>query len=381
MIRYSPFIFLFTISQFLYGCKNEKVSLTSIKLSIVDTIEIPYTILHTNSVFNSEYNTQVNHYFVFNDKQIVFFYCIDSITPTTKFNITGLVNNYFAINKDLLIVNYSNSIQHYYILNQNSEIIDTLKEKIKDSLKMDCFINTFYYQFCIKQKNGEYHFFTDLFHILNQKNEWETRKKRYSFPVINKLIINEHQISYNNAIGKYPCQFSSKKGMYMYSNFVSMNKNHDFIFSFFEIDSLFIIKQNNITEKVYFKSKYKEKPFDFPDSLDYNDQYILNQIASENTSYTYNYYDSYRDQYYIIVNHPMKYENEDGTLNDLSKCPWSIIVLNKDFIQIDEIDMPINLNKHLIFIVPEGLAINDYILNEQEPNKTVFVVYKIQKYD
>jgi len=160
-----------------------------------------------------------------------------------------------------------------------------------------------------------------------------------------------------------------------------MNKNHDFIFSFFEIDSLFIIKQNNITEKVYFKSKYKEKPFDFPDSLDYNDQYILNQIASENTSYTYNYYDSYRDQYYIIVNHPMKYENEDGTLNDLSKCPWSIIVLNKDFIQIDEIDMPINLNKHLIFIVPEGLAINDYILNEQEPNKTVFVVYKIQKYD
>lgn len=102
-------------------------------------------------------------------------------------------------------------------------------------------------------------------------------------------------------------------------------------------------------------------------------------ITSENIGYTYNFFDSYREQYYIVVNHTQKYENEDGTLNDLSQRPWSIIVINKDFKQVDEIAMPKHLNKHKIFIIPEGIAVSDYSLSSEE--ETVFVVLKMKKYE
>lgn len=382
MKAYSPFFCLLLLIFLTTSCNCNQYNTKNNSFLSIDTIVIPFEVLYSRSVYVSEYNTQINTFFSYDMNQLVFHYCIDSISSTTSFKLNGPLSNYFSINKNLLLINYP-STNYFYLIDGLSNIIDSVSINIGKLNNENRTIWSFYYHFTIKQKNGEYFIFTDtsIPSFYKYQIDKKIRKKRFSEPIISQLTFSNNQLLLKKYIGKYPNQYLSDKGAFNYQLGFSFNKNNEMLVSFYEIDSVLVVGEKDGSKMYYIHSKYKTKPFTFSDKLDYYNQMDLNIIATENTRYTYNYYDSYRDQYYIIVNHPIKYENDDGTLNDISKCPWSIIVLNKDFIQVDEIDMPAHLNKHQIFIVPNGLAIFDYDLSEKKIGKSVFVVYKIQNYE
>jgi hypothetical protein len=57
------------------------------------------------------------------------------------------------------------------------------------------------------------------------------------------------------------------------------------------------------------------------------------------------------------------------------------MILNNKFEKVDEIDIPFQLSKHKFFIVPEGIAIQDDNLTEQNSGNSVLVLYKIKNYN
>ena len=75
----------------------------------------------------------------------------------------------------------------------------------------------------------------------------------------------------------------------------------------------------------------------------------------------------------------MPYENKDGTRNSSDDQPWSMIVLNSDFQQIAEIDMPDCLSKYQMMVVPKGIALMDKRLSDDE--KTCYVILKYNEKD
>ena len=374
----SPFLFLLFLSQCFYCFSQDNDSFLDEKIIPIDTLTIPHEITMPASLYSSEYNTQINYYFIEENDSIKFVYCVDSIMPTSKFYIKEPLNSYLAINKEKIIVRYYSS-KDYLVMNNQSMIIDTLNNNLKIGDNSDIIISSFYYQFPIQCKNGEYLIYTELNEYKDVVFNWDYRKEKYSLPPISEIKITADDISFSKSFGEYPEKYRSEKGMFMSMFFTSINKNNEVFLSFYEIDSFYVAKSDKPTLKFPFKSKLKTSPFHFPDSIDIDDPYNRSLITSENIGYTYNFFDSYREQYYIVVNHTQKYENEDGTLNDLSQRPWSIIVINKDFKQVDEIEMPKHLNKHEIFIIPEGIAVSDYSLSSEE--ETVFVVLKIKQYE
>lgn len=66
----------------------------------IDTLTIPHEITMPASLYSSEYNTQINYYFIEENDSIKFIYCVDSIMPTSKFYIKEPLNSYLAINKE-----------------------------------------------------------------------------------------------------------------------------------------------------------------------------------------------------------------------------------------------------------------------------------------
>ena len=52
------------------------------------------------------------------------------------------------------------------------------------------------------------------------------------------------------------------------------------------------------------------------------------------------------------------------------------MVLNEQFEQLAEIDMPDHLSKHEIMIVPEGIAIQDNNLSDD--NRACFVIFDVK---
>jgi hypothetical protein len=132
-----------------------------------------------------------------------------------------------------------------------------------------------------------------------------------------------------------------------------------------------LIAHNDGNSEVYsFTSRLHNKdiePFDESKTYDYN---FHIEYACANYTNTNCLYDSYRDYYYIITCGTINYENRDGTTNSPDDAPWSVIVLDKNFHQIDEIIMPKYLSYQHIMITPEGISIQNNKLALKNNNYT-----------
>lgn len=378
---YSPFFFLIFI-LFMFStnaCKHN--SLKSKVIIPIDTIVLDHKIQMSKSKYVPEYNTQVNHYFTSIDTQLCLVYAIDSINPTSIFKLKGSLSAFFCINKDSLIINYSYT-NDFLLLNNQSTILNTLNVDLGTLYGEKRRIWTFRHNLSIKKENGEYLLFfqTTSPSLDDFQNNNQSRIKLYSEPILSCYNFSKNKINYTKGIGIFPNRFLSNDGMYVYHYNVSLNKRNEFVFSFYELDSIYIYANNTMYSKPI-KSKYKHNKIVYPKNYNIFDNTIIEENSSKTVGYFNHYYDSYRDQYYIIVKKEYKYENDDGTFNKSTDAPWSILILNSKFEQVEEIDMPINYSKHEFFIVPEGIVILDEHLTEKQPNKSVLVIFKIQDYD
>ncbi|MBP1672595.1 MAG: hypothetical protein H6Q25_410 [Bacteroidetes bacterium] len=375
------FLIIIQILIVFPGRGNNYTSSPEFPLVPIDTINLDFSVSMSKSIFVPEYYTQVNYYFTEINEQLYFIYSIDSIKPTTIFKLQGLLTSFYCLNKDSLIVNYPNSDQ-YLLINNKSEIIDTFYfdfSKIYGEKKIPW---TFLNLFSNKNKNGEYflYFQTTIPSLHNYQRSLDSRIKLFSEPILSCYKFSGNCIKIEKGIGKYPDKFKSLDGMYNYIYHVSLNRNLDFIFSFYELDSLSIYSNGEMKSK-YLNSKFKTKEIKYKKNIDDYDLTEYEENSSKTVGYLNHYYDSYRDQYYIIVKKQYPYENEDGTYNKPEDAPWSILILNDKFEKVDEIDMPNHLRKQGFFIVPEGIAIQDKILTDQNSGNSVLVLYKIKNYN
>lgn len=378
---YSPFLFFIFLLSFLSTSSCKSIQNASFPLISIDTITMDYSITMSKSIFVPEYNTQVNHYFTKIDKHLYFIYAIDSVKPTTIYKLQGLLTSFYCLNKDSLIVNYPNSDQ-YFLLNNKSEIIDTFNFDFGEIYGEKKIPWTFLNLFSNKNKNGEYflYFPTTIPSLHNYQRNLDSRNKLFSEPILSCYKFSGNSIKIEKGIGKYPDKFKSVEGMYNYLYHVSLNRNLDFIFSFYELDSISIYSNGEMTSK-YLNSKFKTKEIIYKKNTDNYDLTEHEENSSKTVGYLNHYYDSYRDQYYVIVKKQYPYENEDGTYNKPADAPWSILILNNKFEKVDEIDIPNHLSKQGFFIVPEGIAIQDKKLTDLNSGNSVLVVYKIKDYE
>lgn len=375
------FLIIIQILIIYPGRSNNYDSNPGFPLVPIDTITLDYSITMSKSIFVPEYNTQVNRYFTEINKQLCFIYAIDSVKPTTIFKLKGPLSALYCINKDAIIVSYPYSNQNY-ILNKNSETNDSLLfdfGELYGEKKIPWTITEFYSN---KNKDGDYYFYfqTTIPSLHNYQLNPDSRKKLYSEPILSCYRFSKNNLTIENGIGKFPDQFLSEEGMYNYIYKVSLNRKQEFIFSFYELDSLYIYSKG-FMKTIFLKSKYKTDDIKYSKTLDIYDIPSREEATSKTVGYQNHYYDSYRDQYYIIVRKQYPYENEDGTYNKSVDAPWSLMILNNKFEKVDEIDIPFQLSKHKFFIVPEGIAIQDDNLTEQNSGNSVLVLYKIKNYN
>jgi len=363
------------------SCANKQIIYKEIKA--IDTVILDYKITQVKSIYNPEYNTQVNTYFRKYNTGFAFCFCIDSITPTTLFPIRTQITNYIIENKDSFIIQYADGKPHnniFYRIHAD-KTIDTLDLCLGQRDNEDLTLGSMSWGIPFKVKDGVRLYYTDVFleSISNYRRNKVARIRAFSHGFADELEVGKHEIIFNGkTMGHYPKIHLSDSVYNHYWPWVAVNKNLDFITCYFFIDSLFVTHPDNSQEHFPLLSRYKTEPSKTMDASKIFDYDYLSRDAAARLSYMYLRYDYYRDLYYVVAAKPMPHENEDGTRNSAADKPWSLIVLDSTFSQIAEIDMPEQLSKHEIMITKEGIAVMDENLTAQNPGKSVFVIFKLK---
>ncbi len=378
-----------TICQFLCilifcfianSCVTKQIAYKEIKA--IDTVVLDYQITKIRSLYNPEYNTQVNTYFRNYDTAFAFCFCIDSITPTTILPIRARINNYLIENKDSFIIQYlyeSRNNNRFYRIHSD-KTIDTLSLYLGKRDNEDLVLGSMSFGMPFKMnKEGVRLYYTDVFLISTSSQNKVSRIRKFSHGFASELEIGKHEITFDGkTIGAFPKIHFSDSSYNHYWPWIALNKNLDFVTCYFFIDSLFVTHPDNSQEHFPLLSRYKTEPSKTMDASKIFDYEYLSRDAAARLSYMYLRYDYYRNLYYVVAAKPMPHENEDGTRNNPADKPWSLIVLDSTFSQIAEIDMPEQLSKHEIMITKEGIAVMDENLTAQNPGKSVFVIFKLK---
>ncbi len=378
-----------TICQFLCiiifcfianSCVTKQIAYKEIKA--IDTAVLDYQITKIRTLYNPEYNTQVNTYFRKYDTAFAFCFCIDSITATTILPIRARISNYIIENKDSFIIQYSyesrNNNRFYRI--HTDKTIDTLSLYLGKRDNEDLVLGSMSFGIPFKMnKDSVRLYYTDVFLISTSSQNKVSRIRKFSHGFASEFEIGKHEITFDGkTIGAFPKIHFSDSTYNHYWPWIALNKNLDFVTCYFFIDSLFVTHPDSSQEHFPLLSRYKTGPSKTMDASKIFDYEYLSRDAAARLSYMYLRYDSYRDLYYVVAAKPMPFENEDGTRNSAADKPWSLIVLDSTFSQIAEIDMPEQLSKHEIMITKEGIAVMDEKLIVQNPYKSVFVIFKLK---
>lgn len=345
----------------------------------IDTLFIPHHITKIRSYYSAVEKTQVNTYFFIDSAgHAVFNYCINSLYPTTTFVLDNNFSNYFVVDRNNIIMEYQGDNRLFCKDNANN-ITGILERDIGMEGDEPYALWTWQYAYYVPlcQDSGLLYSHRVLKSLNNYKKNLESRERKFSQPMITECTLNKERFAAQRGIGLYPASHLSKDSTYNHYWFwTAMNKDLDIVTAYFFIDSLYVIHRDNTQSRHFFKSQYQHHVNETIDTAKANDYLYLSEKSCESTSYMYLRYDAYRDLYYVVVSKAMTYENEDGTHNDAADKPWSLIVLDSEFNQKAEIDMPNHLSKHELMIVPEGLAVKDPTLSDK--NNFCFIIYNIE---
>jgi hypothetical protein len=333
-----------------------------------------------------EYNTQVNTYFIYypEAKHHGFALCIDSIKPTKTFPVKTLITDYLIEDTNTFI--YQSSGERFLKrVNTQGTILDTLHFGFLGTMHGDTLglwaMSTLTLPFNKMEAKRCYYSHTSFTKIKYDMGNIETRRKILQLPRVQVIEVSKDSVtSTQQRFTHYPKAFFSEKVSYSgYNGTIAFNKNLDIVIAHADIDSIFVTHtKDNSQEHFPIKSRHKPKSIEWYDTKQAIDYTYIMQYACRSFNYCLLHYDSYRDYYYIKTSLPMPYENKDGTINHPIDAPWSLIIIDGQYKQIAEIDMPDYLNINQMMIVPQGIAIENKILTE-EKGAPVYVIYKIEK--
>lgn len=347
-------------------------------LHYVDTLSVLHDIGYVSSYYSPVENSILNtYYYVTEDGYAVLNYCKNSILPNRRFKHRNYIQNYIIESDSTLIIQFPKDSFMVRINNQGT-VKDTMALNTRVENEEAYVVETFtnHYYFPVSKDSGtlvcEYFLPSES----DFCNNYNSRSSKFSKPLMGIFVVGKSRIDQTDmGLGKYPYAHLQKDTTrYRYHGVSTMNNDTDIITVFAFVDSLFVTHPDGSVERQFFRSKYQKHENEMLTVSVYDYVGIENHLCSQ-TSYDRVLYDPFRDYYYVVVSRPMNPENEDGTRKKLSEKPWSLIVLNRNFKQLAEIDMPVQFSKHELMIVPEGLAIMDISLTKK--NNNVFVICDI----
>ena len=370
---------------FFCGCSSHKAQ-TSLTLSPCDTVVFSRPIAFVRSIYMPEYDTQVNTYArpsISPEFESEFCFCINSLTPVSVFPLHGKVRDFIIEDVNSMILRPCwDSL--FYRIDSLGKTVNILSGYFAEPDNDKLSIFTLNFGFPLKKEGEKRLFYTHLYNPKDSENaavhfNEEKKEKHFSRPCVSEFLITENQIiNTRTPIAPYPKIFTEKGVSYSsYISHVALNRNLDVITCFLHIDSLFVNSPNHELKCYPLHSIYKTKRENY-DSKQMHDKVYTAQYACKHTSYTNLLYDSYRNQYYVMVSKATNYENSDGTFNAPEDKPWSLMIIDSTYNKIAEIDMPDHYSKHEIMIVPNGIAIQEKNLTEKN-QYPVYVIHKIEK--
>jgi hypothetical protein len=358
-------------------------------LAPCDTVTLSHQINHSKSLHLPEYGTQVNSYINFDDagNPTGHSFCIDSITPTAIMPFKTMLDTYIPENDKTVIIGEPTE-RFLKRIDTAGRVVDTIYYGLGQHKGEDIIQWSFMFSMPGQKIGNEQLFYMHLAilsesdYATNYESKYELFSSRYMSTVTvgrDSMKLHSHRKWIN-----YPKIFLDKDyHCPKYFPHIAVNKKLDFISVFEYVDSLYVTRQNGEQMRFPIKSRHRTKPEKY-DMSRFGDYLYSSMYVCQTFGYSNVLYDSYRDLYYVLAVHPMKYENKDGTVNKVADRRWSLIIFNADFKQLAEIDMPEELRKQNVMITPQGIAIKDSNLSFLARSKTgsrkdVYIIYKPEK--
>lgn len=397
----------FFYSFALYSCQNNNFSTEEISFTPTDTISISGNSCKKQIFYyNKESNSNILSYFNYTRNSLVQISNkknIKEIDFNKLFNKPGkfrLMQHFFYLNKNNDIYLLATPVN---LINSNNNKLETKRD---------------YFLFRIDSTNQ----ITDTIEIVNNTNKnFYIQSPLYQLPIISnedssvfisavaitaqpgEKLYNDYQVNNNSRLKSFSqdcsmlivikndreAYFMTKDISYpkifldtnisFYNYFPSIvgNANQNILTIYRDLDTLY---SYNVLSNSYFKyqinSKYNTPfiPFEKTKLFDYE---YLYKYSAESCSYLYLKQNRVSNQTYVIIKKPIKYENDDGTVNNPSKNPFSVIVLDSNYSQIGEFDIPPEYIKHHCFAYGNGIAfLNSKLLEKDTNNNLHFVIFE-----
>ncbi|MCX6232264.1 MAG: hypothetical protein NTZ33_12055 [Bacteroidetes bacterium] len=377
-----------------------------------DTINFAYkNISKMNSVY---VDSSIYNWISFSDKElseIVLmkkgFYnstFVFHINNTIKESKQYIINNYQYFVKDtnkiFLLVSEKTKIipenlnkieQHNYkysllSINNKGEVVDTIK--IINNLDKNLILGHIY-PYAIQNNEDSTIYITDV--TVSSKfgskpnNDYcinvKSRLDMFSQENFVYIIVKKNNTAYIKSCNNHFPSILLDTNLIFYDYFphFSISKSKSILHIYFDLDTIYEAKfLDNKTIKHPIQSKYKTKFVNFDMNEYFNYEYIF-KSSSEKSAFVYIKSNFKNGQIYVIVKKPIKYENSDGTVNNARDNPFSVIVIDSNYKQLGEFDIPPEYSKHNSFIVNNGIAFLNEKLTETDPNKYLhYVVFELK---
>lgn len=175
-----------------------------------------------------------------------------------------------------------------------------------------------------------------------------------------KTFYNRHNLIYFNTtkdpleyetFGRFPANYregNMYNDLYFYK---CINSKNEVVLSYPANDSLFIYTEQGIfKEQKVAKSEFRE-PFTPLSLEERRDVGALREYALTNNFYHKLIYDKYRNCYYRVFKKKTSFLTSDGKIRKPADLPWTLIILDGDFVKINEIEFDPSMYSPL-FILP-----------------------------
>lgn len=210
---------------------------------------------------------------------------------------------------------------------------------------------------------------------LNAINKKEDREIYYEPP--QDIVLDLKTGVAVNSGGKTPALYRGE-GYYCDVQIRRSFAENGRLYSFGFSDSLYLFDGEGNHTPLNAKSRYFKR-YSPCDTIRMKDITYLKEYTISAARYGKVLYDPYRKLYYRAVLHELTYENEDGTLNQLTDKPWSLMVLDSRFNVLDEFIFDAKEQLVLTGITAQGMLIsNTPTDSERAENTYSFTIFNYE---
>jgi len=274
----------------------------------------------------------------------------------------------------LKTINLKNKIQGFYVHNLDSifclgqyDNVLTLTDtsgKVKNEWQLDPLLTEInHYEAFILNSHRMFYIDSKIFLTIGANLKFPAV---YNTPTKAVFELNKDSVKLLRKIVKFSSKNWGKEEYLSFYPTITIDKKKNIIISHDIEHDLHVISSNGVERNHPCKSNYINEFLSF-DLAKWTNRTYNNKFQIERPSYADIIFDKFRNIYYRIARHGIKEINPDGSRNDVFDMPWSIIVLDSNFVPFKEIFCPARKFRCTDLIVTkDGLLISNN--HESNPN-------------